>query len=495
VALYEGTISSANKIAQQTKGFPGQSSVKVSFPVTISDGNEHKFHISVDPENLVKESNESNNAALNILYPTSTYDFEILPSDLSVSPNLVDIFQDVKITSRITNKGTMNANNVQVRYYIDEAGNGLDIATVTIDVPAGSTIANAITWRTIKAGENLKVSVHVDPFDSYDELSETNNKAFAYITVRGSTDPNLTVSYEDIAITPSPANERGNTNISALVKNEGFSAATSVKVNFHKGTPGVDGVLLGSKIIPSLNAGESRSVSIDWLNIMESGERIIYVQVDPENQITEIKEDDNSAFVTFKILSLPDLTLSTNSITFNPSAPKDGDTVAVTVTVQNKGEQNALNVTVRAHEISATIGTQVIPSIAGNSQGVATISYNTTGKSGPHQITAIVDPDNTISEQSEDNNRASRSFGVQDANLWLTEKYISPNGDGVKDSTQFFFRLNTPQTVKIAVVDDKAEMVRTFGEADFENTTGGNITWDGFNDKGMVMSDTPDKGT
>jgi hypothetical protein len=54
--------------------------------------------------------------------------------------------------------------------------------------------------------------------------------------------------------------------------------------------------------------------------------------------------------VIFKILSLPDFTLSTNSITFNPSAPKDGDTVAVTVTVQNKGEQNALNVTVRAYE-------------------------------------------------------------------------------------------------------------------------------------------------
>jgi hypothetical protein len=151
VTLYEGTISAANKIAQQTKGFSGQSSVKVSFPVIISDEKEHRFYISVDPENLVKESNESNNTALNILYPTSTYDFEILPSDLSVSPSLVDIFQDVKITSRITNKGTMNANNLQVRYYIDEAGNALDIATVTVDIPVGSTIANAITWRTIKA--------------------------------------------------------------------------------------------------------------------------------------------------------------------------------------------------------------------------------------------------------------------------------------------------------------------------------------------------------
>jgi subtilase family serine protease len=68
------------------------------------------------------------------------------------------------------------------------------------------------------------------------------------------------------------------------VKNEGFSTATSVKVNFFKGTPGVDGVLLGSQIIPTLSAGESRPVSIDWMNISESGERIIYVQVDPETR-------------------------------------------------------------------------------------------------------------------------------------------------------------------------------------------------------------------
>jgi len=30
----------------------------------------------------------------------------------------------------------MNAYNVQVRYYIDEAGSPFDIATTTVDIPA-----------------------------------------------------------------------------------------------------------------------------------------------------------------------------------------------------------------------------------------------------------------------------------------------------------------------------------------------------------------------
>ena len=58
-----------------------------------------------------------------------------------------------------------------------------------------------------------------------------------------------------------------------------------------------------------------------------------------------------------------------------------------------------------------------------------------------------------------------------------------------KDSTQFFFRLATPQTVKILVVSEKGETVRAFSGVEFENTTGGNITWDGMNDKGMVVND------
>lgn len=152
------------------------------------------------------------------------------------------------------------------------------------------------------------------------------------------------------------------------------------------------------------------------------------MQTDPANQIREIREDDNDAFTTLKILSLPDFAISTNSIAFNPSAPKDGDTVSIAVTVKNLGEQDASSVTVRASEGATVIGSQIIPSIAGNSQATASFIYDTTGKIGAHQITVVIDPDNAIIEQSEDNNSAARAFGVQDANLWVTERYISPNG-------------------------------------------------------------------
>ncbi len=489
VVLYDGSVSDAAKIAEQKVAFPGQSTVSLSFPVVISDGNTHKFYISVDADNAVVESNKNNNTAYNILSPSTTYDFEVLSSDISFSQNPVDITKEVAITARISNKGTRNAYNVQVKYYIDEVSGKIDIATATVDIPANTTISSRVVWKTSRAGGNLPITVEVDPGNTFTETSKTNNKAVAALAVNGSVQPNLATSYTDIVITPAVIHEASGVNIRTTVRNEGFAPVAGVTVNFYVGVPGVDGVLIGSQTIPALDAGAGAQVSFDWQNIAVSGEKILYVQVDPNNLFSEITRDDNDAFTTITILSIPDLAISANSITFNPSAPRDGDTVAISVAVKNLGQQPVNSVAVRLSENGAVIGSAVIPAIAGNGQGTATISYSTAGKKGAHEITAEVDPDHLIAERSRDNNVASRTFGVQDANLWLTERYISPNGDAIKDSTDFFFRLSLTQTVKIKVINERGEVVRLFSDDTLANTSGGNITWNGFNDEGMVVAD------
>jgi Tol biopolymer transport system component/subtilase family serine protease/fibronectin type 3 domain-containing protein len=488
VRLFDGDPSLGIIAGEQTLSFAGNSSTTVTYLVAIPDGNEHRFYISVDPDDQVNESNESNNVAFHILFPESTYDLEI-SSDITVTPNPVDAFQDVTITSKITNRGTMNAYNVQIKYYIDDNGTPFDVATSTVDVPANGTVTDEIVWRANKAGENMTLTVFADPFDSFAELSEDNNRATVSITVNGSSEANLTISYEDIVITPNPASERGNANISALVKNEGFSAVSNVKVEVYRGTPGVDGVLIGTHTIPGFNAGESAQVSIEWTDIQESGDRIIYVIVDPEDQIQEIREDDNEAFTTLQILSLPDLSIAQTSIIFTPLMPKEGDIVKIYVTVLNQGDQAVTDISVQAYEGNVLVGDQIIPSIPGNSQADTSFSYDTADKEGVHTITIIADSNNFLSEHNENNNSASRSFVLQDADLWLSELYISPNGDGIKDTTEFYFSLDAIQTVKILVVNEDNEIVRTFSGSELENIPGGIITWDGLDDEGTVVSD------
>jgi hypothetical protein len=206
------------------------------------------------------------------------------------------------------------------------------------------------------------------------------------------TAPNLSISYKDITVTPDPALERGSVNIAALVKNDGFVASGAIAVNFYQGVPGQGGLLLATQTIAELLPGNSRPATAVWTNIQGSGEKIIYIQVVPGSQTPEIREDDNEAFTAVHILSIPELSVSPDSIAFSNAFPKEGDQVVISARVENKGEQGASNVPVRFSEAGTIIGTQTIDYIAANGAAVASMSYDTTGRKGSNLITVTVDP-------------------------------------------------------------------------------------------------------
>lgn len=489
VAIYDGAVAPDKKVGEQTVALPGSSPVTVTFSVPVTDGNGHYFHVVVDPDNLVKESNENNNSAAKALLPEANYDFEVMAADLAIAPNPADMGQDVTVTVKVSNRGTLDAYNLPVRFFIDAPSASFDIATVTVDIPAGGSVTKGVAWKASKAGSDMPLTVVVDPLNAFTETTRGNNRAVMPLTVNGSILPNLMVSYKDIVVSPSPVNQGGSAHISVQVRNNGFAPATNVKVSFYNGEPEHNGVLLGSQALPAVNPGDSVTASIDWLNISESGGKVVYVRVDPDNAIMEIAKDDNDAFNTLAVLTLPDLVISSSSVVLTPAVPKDGDTAAIAVTLQNNGDQDAANVSVQLNEGGTAIGTAVIPLAKGHSQTIATIQYNATGQTGSHSITVLVDPENKIPEQSKDNNTAVKVFGVQNANLWLSEPYFSPNGDGIKDTTQFSFRLNSPTSAKVIVTDKNGDAVRTFSGGDLDATHGSVVTWDGRNDNGIAAGD------
>lgn len=487
VAIYDGAIAPEKKVGEQTVAFPGMSPVTVTFSVPITDGNGHSFYVVADPDNLVKEANENNNSAQKTLLPEVTYDLEVLPNDVTVSPNPVDIFQDMKIGVTIRNRGTSDVFNVPVRLYLDGAA-PLDIATMSVDIPAGGSVSKNVTWKAGKAGVDMPLSVMVDPLNTIAEASEDNNRAVVPVTINGSSLPNLTVSYKDILVTPNQINEGGGARVAIVIKNEGFSDAVNVEAAFYRGAPSTGGTLLGIRVIPLVAVGQSVQTAIDWTGIDKVGPSVVSVQLDPDNKIAEARKDDNFVFTTVNILTIPDLVISNNSITLNPSAPKEGDSVAIAVTVQNKGEQDATDVTIRVSEGGTILGTVLIPVVKGNSEATATVTLVNVLK-GEHQLIVGVDPDNRILEQNKENNTASKSFIAQNANLWVSEPFFSPNGDGVKDTTQLSFILNATATVRVVIADKNSQVVRTFSGGELDSTSGAVITWDGRDDSGLLMPD------
>ncbi|TAK08359.1 MAG: hypothetical protein EPO39_04595, partial [Candidatus Manganitrophaceae bacterium] len=463
--------------------------VQVDFDTREKQGS-YAIIAKADPDNSIAELTEVDNQTAKQVSIAPVPDLVMTDANITVVPNSARIGEDVAITATVSNQGIAPAVNVNVAYYYDVISSANLIGTSVIPLlDPGQTDSRQVIWKANKVGPNIPLYVVVDPQIKIEELTRSNNQGSKQIEIASVTEPNLTVSYQDISFTPTVAAQGGSVEISSLIKNEGFSTANSVEVQFYSGLPGEGGILLGSQTIPSIAPAASATSLFHWADIPESGERMVYVKVDPSNNIQEFDEGDNEAFTALRILTLPDLSLSNNSISFTPPAPKEGDLVSIQVTVQNSGEQSASAVPVRAYEGSTLIGSEVIASIPGHSQGSASFQYNTASKTGSHLITVAVDPDNSIPEQSKQNNRAARTFGVQNANLWLTEAAISPNGDGVKESTQFFFRLAASQTVKVVISNEKGKAVRTFSGSDLENITAGNITWDGLDDQGRVVGD------
>ncbi|HEY7698858.1 MAG TPA: FlgD immunoglobulin-like domain containing protein, partial [Vicinamibacteria bacterium] len=104
----------------------------------------------------------------------------------------------------------------------------------------------------------------------------------------------------------------------------------------------------------------------------------------------------------------------------------------------------------------------------------------------PRPIVVVVDPDGLAVESSKANNTARIDIAVQDSDFFVTNRYFSPNGDGVQDTTRLFYRLGAEELATVEVVDRSGRVVRrsvpvTAQASDFE--------WDGLDDRGRLARD------
>ncbi|MFZ5799267.1 MAG: CARDB domain-containing protein, partial [Thermodesulfobacteriota bacterium] len=490
LVLYEGALSESGKVGERTLSVAGQAAETAVFNTSITDGSPHHFYVVVDPDNLVNEASEQNNSALRIVYPEATYDFAVAPEDISISPSEGGIFEPLAITATVVNRGTVDAISVPLHLVVEQGGVPLTVVARSIDLPAGQEVDVAIAWVPEISGTALPLSVVLDPHETFAESAENNNRATVAIDIHGSVKPDLALAYTDIAFDPVPAFEAGGATLQAKVHNRGFAPVTDVRVDFIDGESGEAGAtLIGSAVIAAIGANESADAVFEWAKIPVSGERLMTVSIDPDNQVEEIREENNSAFTTLRVLSLPDFAMSESGISFSPEAPHEGDPVTVTAIVQNKGEQPGSEVPVAFRAGGELLGMSVISEIAGNAQATASLTFATDNRVGIIDVEVIVDPEKSISEQDRENNRAVRGVGIQNGDLWLSNSYISPNGDGIKDNTRFGNRLSEPQDVTVAVVNEEGEAIREYSGPDFTNTTYVSLTWDGLDNRGRVVAD------
>lgn len=489
VYLYKGDPKSGGVLMEKKFAtVPGQQSVTVFFTFDVAVKETVRYYIVLDEENVIEESDERNNVAYSIIRYGDEVDLEVNDQDVTVPAGAVNVLSEVSIGALVHNRGAASAYAVTVKYLLVTPDGEMEIGTDTVDVLSGSSAQSSISWRASRVGEAMTVRVVVDPLNLIAESAEGNNAAQAQLTVVDITAPNLEMLRGQVRMEPAVALEGGALQVSADLKNTGNAAAQDVLVRFMVGNP-TTGTLIGSETVASLAVGETRTIHATWSPIAGSGQKVIYAMADPDSMIQEISEGDNQDFVKVDVLSLPDVALTESSISYSPSSPKTGDEIAMSIMMQNLGDQAAQGAVAAVYENGMELCRTQAVTIEGKGFATMQCVVQTTGMRGSVSLLVKADPDGMLNEKVLGNNTVTKRLSIQDNRLWLDEAYISPNSDGVKDSAWFYYGWDGARTVSVRMADANGNEVRRYVGSDFVNTTFVSLNWDGRGADGGVVPD------
>jgi subtilase family serine protease len=496
VQLWVGTAEDGQPVAESTYQIGSRQSVVVNFTYVLTQPGAMVLTVVADAANAIAERNEADNTASVTIETMPSVDLRVSPSDIEVTPVPGIAGSDVTFTVRLHNAGTQLAPPAEVRYELTKGHETLDLGMQNVGIEAGRSIERTLTWRADQVGDWTLI-VHLDPNNLVPETEEQNNVASLLFQVGEVDGPNLTVDFRDMIFVPNPGLEGQALTLSAMVRNAGSHDARNVIVAFYQGDPDQNGQQLGSpQVIALLPSKSSVPVSFTWAPLPNADDQLVVVRADPDNTISEFSETDNTAFQVLEVLSRPDLALDAADIQLTPGFPAGGQTVRMQVQVMNLGEQGVADVVVRVvedHAAGMQIGDDQRVSLAGRGTAMAEFTWTLGEAEAVHTLVVQVDPEDLIAESSEQNNTAQKRLAVQDGDFFVRNPYFSPNGDGVKDDTTFFFRLSLMQDVsagiEVVVVDESGAVVRKFASSRVEQAQYGQIDWDGLDDLGRVVRD------
>jgi subtilase family serine protease len=490
VRLYRGPADDGDVLAENTLNLASRSSLPANFTHTLITPGTSEFTIVVDPDDAFVESVETNNQSVVTVETLASADLEVLDADISLTPALVNLGEDVQFTVLVRNGGTTAVASTPLHLSVSDGITTTLLSTQSVAVPPGETVTRTASWRA-NLDAAITFTAELDPANALPELDEGNNLATLQFTPQQVAGPNLVASFDGFTTAPNPALEGLPLNLTAEVRNTGNVDVSGVEVAFYLGDPGAGGTPIGAtQTVASLLSGGSSTVGTVWAQVPSATDQLLFVVVDPNNQIAEFAEDDNATFNVVSVVSFPDLAVSAADLSADPQYPVANSSAALNVRIANLGSQDANVVVIRAYDgdpqMGGTpLGADQMISVNGMDTATASFALSFGAGEGIRQFFVQIDPENTIAEGSELNNAAALSVSVQNSDLFVSEQFISPNGDGRQDATELYFQLPGAQVAVVEVADDNGEVVRTI--ADFANA--GQATWDGLDDFGRVVLD------
>ncbi len=482
-------LSGSTTLATTTVALAGGSSQYVVLGGNLPMGDlTTQLTVRIDPENSVAEAREDNNQGMVFLELRQTVDLSV--HLVSIAPSPVPLGQDVEITFDVKNVGTASFQSARVMVTVLDAA-GSVLATLPeqrMTVGSAVTERRRVTWR---AGDARAVAVRVEVEAGLD-LDPSDNAATGPFAVLETGESNLTIAGAPF-ITPAPPLEGKPAQLSVRVRNAGIGAAEASALELWLGDPAAGGHPATRVSVPPLAGGEEFDGSLPIAAVPGTPTTLV-ARVDPDDAVEEYDESDNDIVLYVEPLTRPDLAILDGSIEPSSAFPRRGDRVSVRVAVDNLGGQQAgpalLELFAGAPEAGGVaIGAVQLAAIGPHGRTEAAFEWDTAAWGGTVELVAVVNRDRAAEDARPENDRGARAVLVQAGAVALSNPYISPNGDGVRDSTELFYRIDDPGAAVLAAVrDERGRTIRTLrGTAGADGS--GSLLWDGRTDAGRVAYD------
>jgi len=487
VRLYLGDPADGVALEETTLLVPQRSSAVATFTYLLETAGSTPFTVMADADDRVAEADETNNRASATISTSGTVDLAIAAEDVALlGPALLG--NDLVFRVGFRNRGTLDSPDAVVRYRVSDGVSTRELGEAALQIDAGSSVEREVSWRVDLLGE-LEFIAEIDPDDLVPEADEANNTARVAFTSQEVTEADLIVERGSLVFSPDPGREGVALSLSVTLRNGGGTAVSDAEVGFYEGDPAQGGTLLGTATVASLDPGASVEAVFSWPEVPTAADRLIFAVADPNGVVAEFDEENNSTFELLEVASRPDPAISAASLELAPRFPRPGESVTLTVRVSNLGEQEVSGLVVRAFDDGAAVaGDQTIALLPAQGEATASFTWTVGSAAGEaRSVRAVLDPEGALAESSESNNEASIALTVQDGDFFLTQRYVSPNGDGVQDDTRLFFRLPAPRSVAVEVVDSvRGEVVR---REELGTVEAGDFLWDGRDGSGRLVRD------
>lgn len=316
----------------------------------------------------------------------------------------------------VTNLGGTEATNIPVQFLV----NGVQVGGLETIPALGLGAVFTVTKNfTVVTGDQT-VFARVDPPPPsggvIPEQSDLDNDLqrvlFAYPTLL----PDLSIQSADMTfleggVSQTTVSPGATITIRAVIRNTGnaLTFAENVPVQVL-----VDGNVKTTVTVPFIALDGTAVVDVSHTVPLTPAFQLVEVKVDPANVVPEFENAANNTAARVVVVGTPlDLAVESAGISFSDPNPNEGKVVTLSAVVKNLGPVNAPGVAVDFFDRDPAgnlvlIGRTTV-TVPGNNQFTASVTWDTTGKKGAHEIVVVVRTPDGVVEPNVLNNTASKA--------------------------------------------------------------------------------------